>query len=535
MFGWFFPLMVAGTSHPQTQSNAQNATRPNIILVFSDDHARQAISAYGSKLIKTPSIDRLASQGTLFTRHYTSNPICAPSRATLLTGLYSHANGHKDNKSKFDGTQPNIAKMLQSAGYQTAWIGKWHLESNPTGFNHWEILPGQGAYYQPKFITPKGNISTTGYVTDIITQKSLTWLKEAASQPSPFFLVIGHKAPHRPWMPGPNSLPLFRNQTFPEPRNLRTDYATLSTAAKAAHMGIGSNLRTKDDLMVNNTPPVLTAPQKSVWESIFKPEDDAYNAEITKTGDIIGANYQRYLRNYLRCISDVDRSLGEVMNFVEGSSISKNTIIIYASDQGFFLGEKGWFDKRWFYEESAGTPLIVKLPPIQRAQNQFIQAKSLKVSALTSNVDIAPTILEAAHVQVPTTMQGESLLPLIISPKDKSVLNKHTEAFGHFYESYDGEHKVAKYVALATQRYKIIFYYELNEWELFDLQKDPTESLNLAQSNKHAKLLVEMKSKLAHKMESIQEDPTVIQQVKAGLQQTHQKQPNASTSLTWRY
>ena len=475
--------------------------RPNIVLIFSDDHARQAISAYGSKVNRTPNIDRLARSGTLFERHYTSNPICAPSRATLLTGKYSHVNGHRDNASAFDGTQSNVAKLLQSNGYETAWIGKWHLVSEPTGFNHWEILRGQGEYYDPTILSASGVTKATGYTTEVITEKALGFLKQQHDKP--FFMVVGHKAPHRPWVPGPKSLDLFKNTLFPEPKTLRTDYATLASGAKTVGMGVGKNLNPTSDLYVGKAPVTSVSNYLDLWRATYSREDREY-AESLKNGvDLVGANYQRYLRQYLRCVQDVDTSVGQVMDALKEARLDKNTIVIYASDQGFFLGEKGWFDKRWYYEPSAGTPLVISAPGM----------RSQRVRSLSENVDIAPTLLDLANCQVDPAMQGSSLVPAMQTGKGAKEY-----AYGHFYENNDGEHKVPKYVSVVGDRYKLICYYELKEFELFDLKSDPDESKNLwVGSETTSSVSKKMAQDLISKMRQVREDVVIINSVREAL------------------
>jgi arylsulfatase A-like enzyme len=474
--------------------------RPNIVLIFSDDHARQAISAYGSRVNQTPNIDRLARNGALFERHYTSNPICAPSRATLLTGKYSHVNGHKDNASAFNGAQSNVAKLLQAGGYETAWIGKWHLVSDPTGFNHWEILRGQGEYYDPTILSTSGVSKATGYTSEVITEKALSFLKKPHDKP--FFMVVGHKAPHRPWVPGPNSLSMFKDTRFPEPKTLRTDYATLASGAKTVSMGIEKTLKPQADLYVGKAPVTSVPEYLAKWSETYSREDRDY-AESLKSGDLLGANYQRYMRHYLRCVQDVDTSVGQLMDAIKDARLDKNTIIIYASDQGFFLGEKGWFDKRWFYEPSSGTPLVISAPGM----------KARRVKTLTENVDIAPTLLDFAQCAVDPEMQGVSLVPAMQTGK-----GLRGYAYGHFYENNDGEHKVPKYVSIVGDRYKLICYYELHEWELFDLKSDPDESKNLWDGSPALEpLRKRMVQDLISKMRQVREEVSVINSVRESL------------------
>lgn len=475
----------------------QQFARSNIILILSDDHAREAISAYGSRLIKTPAIDRLAREGIRFDRHYTTNPICAPSRATLLTGQYSHLNDLKDNGSTFDGSQQTFPKILQAAGYDTAVIGKWHLASNPTGFDHWEVLPGQGAYYNPEFLTQSGKVDEHGYVTDLITQKAVHWLDNRGSRP--FFLLVGHKAPHRNWLPGPKELELFEGKTFPEPPTLRTDYSTLTTAAPTVRMRIDRDMSASDDLMVDKVPPRMDETQKAMWQRAIAPQDAAYRGQLAKSGDLLGTNYQRYLKQYLRCVAGVDRSVGEIYAYLGSKGLLKNTVVIYASDQGFFLGENGWYDKRWFYEPSAGTPLIV------RPANGSKRPRA--VGSLTSNLDLAPSILALAGLQIPGAMQGESLAPAIAGRASSTA---EGSVYGHFYESDDGDHQAPKYVALATQRHKLIFYYELREWELFDLASDPGETKNLWSDLPSRAVRSELVRKLLEKQRQVKEEASIV-------------------------
>lgn len=481
-----------------TSAAAAVVTAPNIIVIFSDDHARQAISAYGSTLIQTPSIDRLAREGVTFDRHTIPNPLCGPSRACLFTGKHSHLNGFKDNVSTFDGSQVTFPKLLQQAGYETAAIGKWHLVSDPTGLDHWDVLPGQGVYHNPDFLTPKGRVKNKGYATEIITDKAVDWLKQGRKKP--FFLFLGHKAPHRNWEPRIKDINRWAGVRFPEPSTLRTDYATLARGAQKALMRIDRHMRQGVDLLVDWAPPQLDGKDREVWRAAWGSQNAAYHQRLSATGDLMGVNYQRYIANYLRCISVVDEGVGEVMAALKKSGQDKNTIVVYTSDQGFFLGEKGWYDKRWFYEPSAGTPLIVRFP------DKMNQGR--RVSVPTSGVDMAPTILEWAGLKAPVEMQGESLNPLV-----KGELSARRPVYGHFYEDNDPDHKVPKYTAIATERWKLICYYDLGECELFDLRSDPTESRNLWLGGGDQRVKAEMVRKLSSEMRRLKEDGAVIQKV----------------------
>ncbi|MBI5706125.1 MAG: sulfatase [Armatimonadetes bacterium] len=480
----------------------QAPPRPNIVMIFSDDHARRAISAYGSRLIATPNIDRIAQEGVRFDRHYTANPICAPSRATLLTGKYSHLNGIKDNASTFDGSQETFPKLLQAAGYKTAFIGKWHLASDPTGFDHWEVLPGQGAYYNPDFLTPRGRVTEHGYVTEIISKKAVDWLETTDGKP--FCLLVGHKAPHRNWVPGPKQMALFNDRTFPEPPTLRTGYEGLATAAKSVRMRLDQHIRPAADLLVDTVPPRMDEAQRALWKQAMAQQDASYRSQLESSGDLLGTNYQRYLKNYLRCVAAVDESVGEIYGYLNSRGLLKNTVLIYASDQGFFLGENGWYDKRWFYEPSAGTPLVVR--PAGGAR----RSKAMTVGSLTSNVDLAPTLLDLAGVAVPKTMQGTSLKAML---NGRGARSKDSAVYGHFYESDDGDHKAPKYVAVTTARHKLIYYYEQEEWELFDLSQDPNETRNLWLEGASGTVKAEMRRKLLSRMRELEEEEGLIQSV----------------------
>ena len=482
-----------------------HSPRPNVVFIFSDDHARQAISAYGSKLMQTPAIDQLAREGVRFDRHYTANPLCAPSRASLLTGKLSHINGHIDNETKFDGSQETFPKLLQQAGYQTAWIGKWHLESAPTGFNYWDILPGQGNYYNPDFINSAGTYRESGYVTDLITQKAKKWIKDATGQP--FCLIVGQKAPHRPWQPNLDKLDLFANRKFPLPADFYRDYMELNSGAAKAHMRVNQDLTMESDLLVDSPPARLDASQKATWLSKMKGQDADFHHRIESGESRDAVIYDRYIKDYLRCISSVDDSVRDIVKSLDDLGLANHTIVIYGSDQGFFLGEFGWFDKRWFYEPSSGTPLIVRWPGV----------KPGVVKSVTSNIDLAPTILDALGVKPPPAMQGVSLLDLIKMKKNPVAL----PFYGHFYESNDGEHHVPKCVSLIDKNVKLMFYYELNEWELFDIGKDKGEHQNLWNDPRSADLRKRMVNLLLETQRKYKEPQEIIEVTKRSLFQGH--------------
>lgn len=494
-------MVVAATA--LVLSSVVRADRPNIVVIFTDDHAAQAVSAYGSRINRTPNIDAIARRGVRFDRFYTANPICAPSRATMLTGKYSHINGHKDNSTSFDGSQPTFPKLLHAAGYATALIGKWHLESKPQGFDHWEILPGQGSYYNPDFVNPSGTHRETGYVTDLITDKALGWL-DARPKSAPFLLMVQHKAPHRNWEPAPRHFPLFADRDVPEPADLFRDYDGLASGATATLMQIGRDMNPKVDLKFGYTPPRMNAEQAKVWDAFYSPLDKEGTVPLQGKA-LVRRNYQRYIKDYLRCVAAVDDGVGRVLDYLKRSGLEKNTVVVYASDQGFFLGEFGWYDKRWFYEPSSRTPLIVAWPG---------GAAGKATSRLASNVDVAPTLLDLAGVAVPRDMQGYSLKSLLQNPAGKPA---RTEVYGHFYESDDPDHKAPRYMAWRDERHKVIFYDQLGEWELFDLQRDPGETRNLARDPGQHDLLVHTGTRLLAEMRAVREEPDAIAKVETAL------------------
>ena len=361
--------LLTGIGHAENQ-------RPNIVFVFSDDHATQAISAYGGRLAEvapTPNLDRIAAEGMRFTRCMVTNSICGPSRATILTGKYSHKNGFFMNeKTRFDGSQQTFPKLLQKAGYQTAIIGKWHLASNPTGFDHWEILPGQGSYYNPDFINKDGKYRVTGYCSEVITEKAKKWLSDQRDKEKPFILMVQHKAPHRAWDPAPKYLTLFDDVTMPEPDTLFDDYEGRGTAARDQDMSIDKTMTMGRDLKVKERDVTgqfvrqgygrMTDEQKALWDAAYQPKNDALAAANPQGKDLIRWKYQRYVKDYLRCVKSVDDSVGELQKHLKENGLAENTVFIYSSDQGFYLGEHGWFDKRFMYDESYRTPLLVSWP-----------------------------------------------------------------------------------------------------------------------------------------------------------------------------
>ncbi|MAT69049.1 MAG: sulfatase [Planctomycetaceae bacterium] len=473
-------------------SNASFAARPNVIFIMSDDHAYQAIGAYGSALNTTPHIDRLAAEGVRFDRCYVTDSICGPSRATMLTGRYGAHHGVRDNYTEFDGSQTTFPKLLQRAGYQTAMIGKWHLGSEPTGFDHWDILPGQGKYYRPDFLSPAGKREEPGYVTDVITRLTLEWLRAGRDAERPFALLMHHKAPHRPWNPGVDHLGETAARTFPEPATLRDDYATRSAAARDAEMRI-TQMRLSPDLKTWAPDDGhrqwlykhMTAEERAAWEQRIDPRLAEYQ-QLNPQGDAkLRWMYQHYLRDYLECIAGVDDSVGAVLDYLDESGLADNTIVVYTSDQGFYLGEHGWFDKRMMYEQSLRTPLVVRWPGVARA--------GAVETRIASNVDFAETFLDAAGVEPPPEMQGRSLRPLLTG---EPAPDWRTSFYYHYYEGRQRDHAVYKHEGVTTGRHKLIRFYPINAWELYDLQADPQEVANKYGDPAYAEVQAELTAEL---------------------------------------
>ncbi len=470
-------VLVWGLAIPATADQ-----RPNILFVFLDDHASHAIGAYDSKINTTPNIDRLAREGMLFRNCFCTNSICAPSRAVVLTGKHSHANGLIDNRVTFDGSQQTFPKLLQAGGYQTAIVGKWHLKSEPTGFDHWIVLPGQGLYYNPDFITPEGRIRREGYVTDIITDMALDYLENMRDADKPFMLMYQHKAPHREWAPGPDHLTLYQDIEIPEPDSLFDQHETRTSATAVQEMTIARHLTNRDLKFV--PPNNLTPEQLAKWNAAYGPENEAFRANPPTGKDLVRWKYQRYIKDYLRTIASVDDNLGRVLKYLDDTGLADNTIVIYSSDQGFYLGDKGWYDKRWMYEESLRMPLIVKWPNTVKPGSDN--------SDLVQNLDFASTFLEIAGVEIPDDLQGHSIVPLLKgqTPED------WRESIYYEYFEFPAVHMVHRHYGVRTLRHKLIHYHLLDEWELFDLQDDPSEARNLYDDPQYATLVAELKAEL---------------------------------------
>jgi len=457
--------------------------RPNILYIMADDHAAHAISAYGSKVNRTPHIDRLAREGLRFNNCFAVNSICTPSRAAILTGKYSHKNG-VPVFNRFDGSQPTLAKYLQQAGYHTGMVGKWHLTSDPTGFDYWNILPGQGRYVDPEFIEMGARKKINGYVTDIIADLSIEFL-EKRPKDKPFFLMCHHKAPHREWTPDAKHAKQFEDMQIPEPATLDDDHAGRSDAAREATMTIDRHL-TRFDLKVP-PPAELKGKELEEWRRGVDTE-----MEIVVKGQkqkLAGAalkkwKYQKYMRDYLACVASVDDNVGRLLDYLEKNGLTKDTIVIYTSDQGFFLGDHNWFDKRFMYEESIRMPFLVRYPG---------QIKAGTTSdAIVLNVDFAPTLLECVGLPVPADMQGQSFAPILRAetPKDWRT------SFYYRYYHYPQDHRVQPHYGVRTADHKLIYFNRIDQWELYDLRKDFSELHNVIADPKYALVVKELKAEL---------------------------------------
>ena len=494
------PKNVSEVSDFKSQNN-----KTNFLVIITDDHAYQALSAYDNTLINTPHIDRLANEGMLFKKAFVTNSICSPSRAVALTGKFSHLNSVRDNLDVFDTLQVTFPKLLQKNGYETAIYGKWHLKSKPRGFDFWEVLPDQGHYYHPNLLTENGVKSTKGYVTDVITDRAINYLDSIRNKEKPFMLMYNHKAPHRQWWPSMHDLEDFKYRKIPVPETLFDDYKTKSKASFDAEMRISDHMALSADNKID--PKILkklnynefldwyessyverfnrlNADEQKEWKKVYGPINAKFEKLNPKGKALTLWKYQRYLEDYLGVIKSVDRNIGRVLDYLDDNHLSENTMVIYTSDQGFFLGEHGWFDKRFMYEESFRTPLLIKFP-------NTIKPKSVN-NDLVQNIDFAPTILEVAGVDIPKDMQGKSMLPLFSDDNSNWI-----EALYYHYYEYPGIHMVKRHYGVRTKRYKLIrFYYDIEAWELYDLKKDPKELNNVYGDSNYKEIQLEMHKKL---------------------------------------
>jgi len=488
-------------------ATVQADDRPNILFIFTDDHAPHAIGAYDGWLKSvnpTPEIDQLAADGMLFVNSFCTNSICGPSRAVIQTGKHSHKNGFMNNGNTFDWNQQTFPKLLQEAGYQTAIYGKSHLKGHPQGYDDWMVLPGQGLYYNPDFITPDGRKRINGHCTDIVTDLAVDWLKDKRASDKPFMLMVQHKAPHRNWMPALRHLNLYADMEMPEPPTLFDTWEDNTPAAKYQELEIDGHMDLNYDLFVDLTPEFNQPPsqqrqdrsawnnmkrmseeQLTAWRAAYGPRDEAFHAANLTGDDLVRWKYQRYAKNYLRCVKGVDESVGRLRDTLAELGLDENTIVIYSSDQGFYIGDHGWYDKRWMYEESLKMPFIVSWPGT-------IEPGSRNTD-LIQNLDYAPTFLDIAGAEIPGDIQGMSLVPLFegAAPDDW-----RTAIYYHYYE-YPSVHMIPRHYGIRTDRYKLMQFYQFGEqWEFYDLEKDPDELNNLYGSADYADTIADVKEQL---------------------------------------
>ncbi|MGO1242647.1 MAG: sulfatase family protein [Sphingobacterium sp.] len=476
--------------------------QPNIIFIMSDDHAEQAISAYGhpiSKVAPTPNIDRIAKDGAIFMNNYCSNSICGPSRAAILTGKHSHKNGFMKNGNKgFDGTQQTLPKILRANGYQTAVIGKWHLLSRPTGFDYWSVLNDQGDYYNPYFITGQDTTRHMGYVTDLITDFTKQWMKDR-DQSKPFFLMMHHKAPHRNWVPAERHYRLYEDAKFPVPANYWDDYKGRFAAGKQEmniyrDMYEGHDLKMvtgvdSDSLLFDPWPHAfmgtMTEPERERFFEAYRDRNNDFYSIPRSEREVAEWKYQRYLQDYTATVKSVDESVGEILDYLKASGLDKNTIVVYTTDQGFYLGEHGWFDKRFMYEESFGMPLLMSYPGHIKP--------GTKVTGLTQNIDFAPTFLDICGIDIPLDIQGMSFKSLVEDGKTPN--NWRQSLYYHYYE-FPGFHSVRAHYGVKMERYKLMYFYKDDRWELYDLKEDPSEMHNIYAKSGTDKITRDLKKEL---------------------------------------
>jgi arylsulfatase A-like enzyme len=502
-------IFLTGCQVQKDSNGNDSKKRPNIVFIMSDDHAYQAISAYSDHLIKTPNIDRIAKEGMLFSNASVTNSICAPSRATILTGKHTHINGKVDNHNLFDTTQVTFPQLFKKAGYQTAMFGKLHFGNNPKGIDEFMILPGQGHYINPDFITKDGDTTITGYVTDIITDMSIDWLDKKRDTEKPFLLMYLHKAPHRPWWPRADKFKEYTKKTFPLPETLFDDYSNRGTAAKTAEMNLLLDMEYEHDSKIfpetlaemGHVEPVVKPLQGSIYidydrlndeqQSQYRPILDSINQDFKTNWPSMNDRekmiwkYQRYMQDYLGSISSVDDNVGRLLDYLDDNGLSDNTIVVYTSDQGFYLGEHGWFDKRFIYDESFKTPLLIRWPNAIKpgtTEDEMVQ-----------NLDFAQTFLEAAGIKAPEDMQGESLMPLLKGDNDRW---DRKAVYYHYYE-YPSVHMVKRHYGIVTKEYKLAhFYYDVDEWELYDRKNDQKEMKNVYNDPEYAEIVVKLKIEL---------------------------------------
>lgn len=462
------------------QADKQEKKQYNIVYIMTDDHTAQMMSCYDTRYMETPNLDRIANEGVRFTNSFVANSLSGPSRACMLTGKHSCGNKFYDNTTcVFDSAQQTFPKLLRKAGYQTAIIGKWHLESLPSGFDYWEIVPGQGDYYNPDFITQENDtIQKHGYITNLITDDAIDWLEHKRDEKKPFCLMIHHKAIHRNWMADTCNLALYEDKTFPLPDNFFDDYEGREAAA-AQEMSIVKDMDMIYDLKMLRPDKDsrlkslyekylgrLDNAQRAAWDKFYGPIIEDFYKKNPKGKDLANWKFQRYMRDYMKTVKSLDDNVGRVLDYLKEKGLLENTLVVYTSDQGFYMGEHGWFDKRFMYEECQRMPLVIRYP-------KAIKAGSVS-SAIAMNVDFAPTLLDFAGVDIPADIQGQSLRT-ILENGGKTPADWRKAAYYHYYE-YPAEHSVKRHYGIRTADFKLIhFYNDVDEWEMYDLKNDPSE------------------------------------------------------------
>jgi len=510
------PVLLNAYACNTKKEESKSPAKPNILYIMSDDHSFQTISAYGhpiSRLAPTPNIDRLANEGILFRQAFVENSLSTPSRACLMTGLYSHQNGQRQLGKGIDSTKTFFSELLQQAGYETGVVGKWHMQCEPKGFDYYHILWDQGEYYNPEFRSKNSNgkyIKEEGYATTLTTDHSIEFL-EQRDKNKPFCLLVHHKAPHRNWMPEPQYLDLYEDIEFPKPETFYDDYNTRCSPAHTQDMTIANTMTMIYDLKVSEAksiPPYdkewnnkgldysldrMTPEQLETWNNAYKPKNEKFLESKLTGDDLVNWKFQRYLRDYLRCIKSIDDQVGRLIDYLEKEGLMDNTIIVYTSDQGFYMGEHGWFDKRFMYEESFRTPLIIRYP-------QAIEA-GVQTDALVQNIDYAPTFLSLAGVEKPEEMSGTTLEPLF---GGRTPENWRKDLYYHYYD-YPAIHSVRRHDGVRNDRYKLIHFYGKGEMdndkdfdcnELYDLQFDPKEINNLYGKTGYEEITQQLQTRL---------------------------------------
>ena len=471
----------------------------NIVYIMTDDHTAQMMSCYDTRYIETPNLDRIAADGVRFTNSFVANSLSGPSRACMLTGKHSCANRFFDNTTcVFDGSQQTFPKLLREAGYQTALVGKWHLESLPTGFDYWEVVPGQGDYYNPDFITQQNDtIQKHGYITDIITNDAIDWIENKRDEKKPFCLLIHHKAIHRNWMADTTDLALYEDKDFPLPETFYDDYKGRPAAA-AQEMSIAKDMDLIYDLKMlapgkdsrlketyEKFIGRMDEKQRAAWDRFYGPIIEDFIRKNPQGKELAEWKFQRYIKDYMKTVKSLDDNVGVVLDYLDSKGLLENTLVVYTSDQGFYMGEHGWFDKRFMYEESMRTPLIMRLP------DGFDRRGD--ITELVQNIDYAPTFLELAGAEIPDDIHGVSLVPLL---RGEHPEDWRTSLYYHFYE-YPAEHMVKRHYGIRTDRYKLIhFYNDIDEWELFDMQNDPNELHNLYGEKGYEEITADLKEQM---------------------------------------